>query len=69
MIVWCNRRQVGIQKFYENQKELVEAWKEDEKILNTVVDHEAKAKKDQRTKVSGSTYSTDRNYKQTRKME
>ncbi|CAJ0592443.1 unnamed protein product [Cylicocyclus nassatus] len=51
MIVWCNRRRVGIQKFYENQNELVKAWKDDEKVLNTAVDHEAKAKKDQRTKV------------------
>ncbi|EPB69233.1 cation efflux family protein [Ancylostoma ceylanicum] len=50
-ILCCNRAKVGVRKFYEKQNDLVEAWKEDEKVLTTTVDHAAQAEKDQRVKV------------------
>lgn len=52
MVPWWNRRKVGVRKFYEKQNDLVEAWKEDEKVLTTSVDQIAQAAKEQRVKVS-----------------
>ncbi|KIH66000.1 cation efflux family protein [Ancylostoma duodenale] len=51
MVLWCNRAKVGVRKFYEKQNDLLEAWKEDEKVLTTTVDQAAQAEKDQRVKV------------------
>nr|CDJ82521.1 Cation efflux protein domain containing protein [Haemonchus contortus] len=51
----CGKRsKVNVEKFYENQKELIEAWKEDERHLHhsvSVDDQVAQAASEQRTKV------------------
>ncbi|RCN48565.1 cation efflux family protein [Ancylostoma caninum] len=56
MVICCNRAKVGVRKFYEKQNDLLEAWKEDEKVLTSSVDHAAEAAKDQRVKVGSINY-------------
>lgn len=53
MYLCTSRRKVGVKRFYENQNDLVEAWKEDEKCLHKAgsIDQDAVAEKDRRTKI------------------
>ncbi|KAK6060822.1 hypothetical protein COOONC_01515 [Cooperia oncophora] len=54
MYICGKRSQVAVEKFYEKQKDLVEAWKEDEKHLHNAssIDQVAAAESEQRTKRS-----------------
>ncbi|VDM72637.1 unnamed protein product [Strongylus vulgaris] len=42
---------VGVKKFYKNQNDLVNAWKEDEKVLTNAVDQAAITEEEQRVKI------------------
>ncbi|KAK5976970.1 Cation efflux family protein, partial [Trichostrongylus colubriformis] len=49
----CGQRKIGVEKFYERQKDLVEAWREDEKHLHRATSDNqlAQAESDKRSKV------------------